>query len=206
LLYVTFDYRDIYGYDPKGVEKYHSTLGDYDAPGKIYKHKDILLVDVQKKNGTNPFIALFYTASGVEAQRLTTLFEVVGFHSLSDDVVLIVANTSGQGYIGEYSVSDNYLTDRLFINTPFLSSEDINPDNVYVSTQEYIAHYSSTTYALTPVLYEQGLKHLMYEDLGNILVAAGDHELLLLNLPEMTNQKTLLFSDLILNFNLLYSK
>jgi hypothetical protein len=206
LLYVTFDYRNIYGYDPKGIEKYHSTIGDYDSPGKIIKHKDLLIVDVQKKNGSDPFIALFYAASGVETQRLTTLFEVVGFHSLEDDVVLIVANTFGQGYIGEYSVSNNFLTDRLLSETHFLSSEIISPGDMYVSTPDYIAHYSAATYTLTPVLLEQGIKQLGYEDLSNILVAASENKLLLLNLPEMTNQKTFLFSDLILNFNLLYSK
>ena len=205
-LYVTFDYRNIFGYDYKGIEKYNSEVEDFEAPGRIYKHNNYILTDIQKKNGTNPFISIFHAASGVEANRLNTTFEVVNFISLSDDIVLIIANTDENAYIGEYNVKSNILKDLIFTETQFLSSVGINSSTIYISTSDNISLYNPNSNVLTPVLQEQGVKHMVYEKISDLLIISTNNELLLLNPPEMTNQKTLLFSDLILNIHLLYSK
>ncbi len=206
ILYVSYDYRDIFGYDFNGVDKYNSKVGDYDSPGRVFKHNDFILCDIQKKNGSEPHISTFYSASGVEAQRTITSFEVLDFNSKDGDIVTIVGNSNNIGYIGEYNITNNSLTNQLFADTLFLSCVGINTNTIYISTPAYIAEYSSMQNTLIPILNEPDIKHLVYEELSDLLLAANDTELLILSLPELTNQKTIEFSDLILDIHLLYSK
>ncbi len=205
-LYVSFHYRDIIGYNFNGLEIYNSKVDEMDSPGRVFKHYNFILSDIQRKNGTNPHVSAFYSATGLEAQRLQTTFKVVDFMSQNNDLVTIIANSAGYGSIKEYNVTNNELTDLFTADTLFLSSVAINSNTIYISTPEYIAEYSVNTNAFVPALFEPHIRHMKYEDLSDLLIAANNTELLLINLPEMTNQKTIEFSDLILNIHLLYSK
>lgn len=206
LLYVSYDYRDIFGYNFNGVDQYNSKVGEMDAPGNIFKHNNYILCDIQKKNGTDPHISAFHDASGVEAQRLQTNFKVVDFISRNDDLVTIIANSAGYGAIWEYNITNNAITEMVTSNTSFLSSVGVTSNIIYISTPEYIAEYKINNNTFTPVLYESNIKHIVYEEISDLLLAANDTELLLINLPEITNQKTITFSDLIFDIQLLYSK
>ncbi len=206
MLYVTFNYRDIFGYDFDGLEKYNSKVDEMDSPGRVYKHTNFILSDIQKKNGSIPYVSAFHAASGVEAQRINTSFKVVDFISRNDDLVTIIANSSGYGTIWEYNVTNNEIRNLFNSDKLFLSSVGRNSNTIYISTPDCIAEYSVNTNTFVPVLYQPNVKHMAYEELSDLLLAANNTELLLINLPEMTNQKTIEFSDLILNIHLLYSK
>lgn len=206
ILYLSYNSQNIHGYDYNGVKKYDSELGVFASPGLVYKHEDYLISDVQMKDGENPHISVFHATTGAELDQLATSFQVVGFISLTQDIILIIANEAGNGYIGEYNIANNILTDRYISDTNFTASVGAGTNSIFISTAEYLAIYNQSSYTLTPVLFEQGINQISYEYLSNLLLVGKEDEILVLSLPEMTNQKTILFSDSILHFHLLYSK
>jgi hypothetical protein len=203
-LYVSFNSHGIYGYDYSGTIKYNSELGIYDSPHILFKHEEYIMSDVQKKNGTEPYIGVYYVASGVEMQRSQTDYQVVGFHTYISNRVIIVANKINSGCIYKYDIGNNHQEEIYTGSETFNSSVTIGNSNILIGSNNGIFHYSPANNALTPVINENGFFRLEYEKINKLLIAAKSNEVRIINLPEMTNQKTIPFSDSIINIHIKY--
>lgn len=204
-LYATYNYEYIHGYGPGGQLQFNVFTEEFDAPERIYRHKDFILVEMQKKNANNPYIATYFNTTGNEKQRRFISFDVIDFHNLDDDRVLVVANQAGSGVIFSYDVNADVLTVLKELGEGIRSSAMTIDGMIALAGGAHTFLFTPSTGQLAPVLDHGGMV-IRYEHLSGSLMLGSGLNIEVYSFPEMVNQKTLLFSDTILDMHIQYSK
>jgi hypothetical protein len=205
LLYVTYNYNYIQGYTPQGQIAFNVFTEEFDAPGNIHKHGDFILVDMQKKNADDPYMATYFASTGNEKQQRLIDFDVTGFHSLDENNVLVAANRNGYGIIYLYDVTANILTLKEELQEGINATATTDNGEMILAGNTQIYLFSAASGQLVSIL-DDGALTICYEHLSGSLILGSSLKIDVYKFPEMVNQKTLLFSDTILDILVQYSK
>jgi len=205
LLYTTYNYDFIHGYTPAGQIGYHVSIEEFDAPGRIFKHGDFILAEMQKKNTNNPYIVTYYALTGNEKQRRFMDFDVIDFYSMDEQNIIIVTNRNGTGAIYMYDVNNDILTFRREIEETINVTVKTGNETIILAGNSAIYTYNMVTDNLFTIL-NKGALTLAYEHLSGSLITGSFLKIDVYQYPEMVNQKTLLLSDTILDMHIQYSK
>lgn len=204
-LYTSFNYQNIYGFDFTGKITFDASIDDIDAPGTIFKHRDFIMVDFQKKNTSLPFIRTYFELTGAEKQCKLGQLKVVDFFSYSNDSVVVVGNEEGSGRIYFYNVENNSESNILYFDSPIFCVTAINTQLLIVGLENSI--FEINLKSSTAVKLQEGINYsvIRFEELSDQLIFVSGNQVLIYSYPEMENQKTILFSDSILDVLLNYS-
>lgn len=205
LLYTSYNYDYIHGYIVGGQLGFSTSIDEFDAPGRIYKHNEFIVVEVQKKNGHNPFIATYFELTGNEKQRRFMAFDVIDFYSADANNVIIIANQDGNGEIYTYDVNNDILTHMTGVQEKVNASVQTGTKDIVLSGNSSTYLYSMEFGHLVTIL-NKGSQVLAYEEFSESIIAGMNKKIEVYSYPEMVNQKTLLFSDTILDIHIQYSK
>jgi hypothetical protein len=205
LLYATYHYEYIRGYGPSGQVNFNVFTEELDAPERIYRHEDYVLVEMQKKNANNPYIGTYFNLTGNLKQKRFIVFDVIDFQSINKNKVVILANKDGHGLISTYDVEADILTNQGETPDRINGSAMLDNSIVAIAGKENIHAWISETGQLLTLL-NQGAERIRYETISDFLYLASSTKVEVFSYPEMVNQKTLLFSDTILDIQIQYSK
>ena len=207
LLYATNNYEYIRGYTPAGQTGFSAFIDEMDAPENIIRHGDNILVDMQKKNGDNPYLVTYFAITGNEKQRREINFDIVSFHPMDNALVAVLGNmiNNETGVCHLFAPSSNVL-----ISTTFLP-EQINA-SVLTDDGTIVMAGDNGIYALykelgnIATIHDKGAQMVEFERLSGSLILGSHLKIEVFDFPEMVNQKTLLFSDTIFDMHIHYSK
>ena len=205
LLYATYHYNYIHGYSPSGQVSFNVFTEELDAPERIYRHGEFVLVEMQKKNANNPYIATYFNLTGNLKQKRFIAFDVIDFQSMDENRIVILANKDGHGVISTYDVGADILTDMGETADRLNGSAILGNGVVVIAGEENIHALIPGTGQLF-ILLNQGAETIRYESISDLLYLATSSKIEVYSYPEMVNQKTLLFSDTILDIQIQYSK
>ncbi len=205
LLYATYHYNYIQGYSPAGQVGFNVFTEEFDAPERIFRHREFVIVEMQKKNANNPYIATYFNLTGNEKQKRFITFDVIDFQSIDENMVLILANKDGHGVICTYDVVSDILTYMMETVDRINGSAMMENGVVAIAGEENIHAWIPGTGQLSKLL-NQGAETIRYETISDFLYLATSDKIEVYSYPEMVNQKTLLFSDTILDIQIQYSK
>lgn len=204
-LYATYNYDFIHGYTPSGNIGFDVSIEEFDAPERIYRHGEFVLAEVQKKNAIDPYIATYFASTGNEKQRRFIDFDIVDFHAKNKDEVIVACNQEGKGMLYSYNVTNDMLTFILEFQDKINASVKTGTNTLALAGESGIYSYSMV-YGIVTEILDSGADVLVFEHLSGSLITGKFTQLELYSYPEMVNQKTLLFSDTILDIQIQYSK
>ncbi|MCB2220392.1 MAG: hypothetical protein KQI35_08360 [Bacteroidetes bacterium] len=205
-LYATYYSDYVYGYNNNGSIVFNATTDESEAPGRIWCKDNHLLIDFQRKNGGQPYIKTLFALTGLEKQRTWTSFKVIDFFDYEDDDVIITANSGLNGCIYNYQINSNALTLLKEITAPILCSAQVDKNQLMVATPEGIFLYLIEAGIWTGIYNQENIKRISFDDINkNVYIIAGN-SIQVLSWPQMVNQKTLPFSDTILDLHLQFTK
>lgn len=205
LLYTTYNYNYIHGYTATGQINYDVFIDEFDAPGIIYKHSDFILTEIQKKNAVDPYIATTFALTGEEKQRRLITDDVVAFESVDEDQVLVIFNKNNQGSIYLYDVQNDLMSFRHDVPERINTTVKVSGETLVLAGNEKLFAYSMENEVLFTIL-EKGATILAWEHIQNVLLLGNETVVEGFVYPEMVNQKTLQFSDTILDMQIQYTK
>jgi len=200
-LYASFNFQYILGYNASGAIVFDTPINEPDAPGRIYKHGDFVLVDMQKKNISSSSINSYFAGTGALKQEILTTFKVLEFFSLDNDLVLIIGNKNGLGAIYEYNVGQNFMSLRKEIAEQIFCAEKISGQEYILATNSEVLQYRYTQNSLSDLISTTGVTRIKYDSYFSMLSLVTGKVLDVYQYPEMVNQKTITFSDTILNIH-----
>ena len=206
ILYTSFNDQHILGYDITGKITFDATIDLTDAPGTIVKHSEFVLVDIQKKNSSQPFIRTYSALTGAEKQSKLSLMQVIEFFSYSNDSVIVCGNEGDFGRIYSYDVQKNSNTDILYFDSPIVCVEPIGFKKLLVGLEQGLSELDLITGIPVELQQEIGYSVIRYEKYAGRIFMVKDKQLFIYTYPEMEYQKTVTFSDTILDILLSYSK
>lgn len=205
-LFSTFFSDYIYAYDASSAIVFNSDVEETESPAVIWRHNNYVLADFQRTNNGQTFIKTMFTLTGLEKQRLLTNYEVVGFHTQQDENVLITANDETQGRVILYDISQNLSTEIVALNAKIKCSETAENGEVVIGSEGGLFYFNPLQWAVISVNGSLSANKLSYDDLNNLLYVAVNNKVEIYTWPEMVNQKTLPFSDTILEIHLQFTK
>jgi hypothetical protein len=205
-LYSSFSYLYIYGYDRYGSKKFNTQISEAGIPSRLFKFKDLLLVDVQSNTGGNTYIYTYYTGTGSEKQKLFSTFKVIEFFAYDNKNVIIVANESGQGTLKLYDPYANVLTNIRPVPGKIFCSVKINENEYLIGTENGIFLYNYYQSLLTNVLPGKIAQKLQYDNLSSRIFVVCENQIEKIKYPVMVLEHISTFSDIILNIHLQYNK
>lgn len=205
MLYTSYNYSFIQGYTPTGQTGFNVPVDEADAPGRVYRHHDRVLAEIQKKNNSQPHISTYFPSTGNEKQRRFIDFDVIEFISWDNEQVAVITNRDGQGQCYLYNVESDVLTPGPGSQEPFTSAVKTAQEALVVAGTSTVFAYFPVQGLLIPIL-EEGAMQVVYEHLSGSLILGQQDGIRVYQFPEMVNQKTLLFSDTILDLQIQYSK
>jgi len=205
-LFTTYHDYYIQGFNPSGSIIYTIQIEDQESPEEVFAFQDFIVVDMQKKNGSNPFLVLYNRNTGYEKQRVFTTFDVVEFHGSEDDKLLITANAQNRGALYEYNIATNYLYKLKSLESEINSSVSISASRLIVGTSSGLLLYNAITNSFTYLLPGMVVERMLFDGEEGRLYAVSGKNVYVYQFPEMENQKTFPFSDSILNLHLQFYK
>lgn len=205
LLYTTYYYDYIQGYSPSGQLDFNVFTEDFDSPERIFRHKNLVLVEMQKKNAVDPYIGTYFAATGNLKQKRFINFDITDFHSMDDDRVIILSNKEGHGIIHTYDVGGDILTFMMETDDPVHASVTLGNGLIAIAGEGFTYSYNANTNLLVKLL-DKGGSSIAYEHLSGLLFLGNANKIDIYKFPEMVNQKTLLFSDTIFEMHVQYSE
>jgi hypothetical protein len=185
---------------------FNSSTEESDAPARIFRTGNFILVDFQKKNIEPPFIKTMFYSTGVEKQRIQTSFKVVEFHPLVSNNLVITANNEKYGLILTYKIDQNLLFTEKTLPQKISCSVAIDENSFLIGTDESVFHYNPNQNQLSELLVDQGAERLVFEHQTERVFIAKGNQVLVYLYPQMQYQKTFPFSDTILNLHLQYAR
>ena len=204
-LYATYHHDFIRGYSPEGMLQFNVFTDESDAPENVHRIGDYVLVDMQKKNIADAYLATYFAGTGNLKQKRFISFDVVRFHAGGENVVYITANGNGTGKIYSYDVVSDILTPEKELDAGVNCSVMTESGTIILGCDAAIYAFSTIQGTLVKVL-DEGAETMAFEHLDGSLVMGSDLKVEVYQFPEMVNQKTLLFSDPILDLLIQYSK
>lgn len=204
-LYASFNYQHLYGYNITGMITFDAPIAENDAPAGIFRHGDYVLVDVQKKNNSQPLIRTHYALTGNEKQSYLNWMQVVEFFSYSNDSVIVCANEGSGSKVFFYNVEANSHSDLFSFESTMRCVAAINSYQLIIGLENSLYEVNLNTGSA--VKLQQGLSYSLvrYETLSGLLYLVLENQLVIYRYPEMEYQKTVTFSDTILDVLLNYS-
>jgi hypothetical protein len=204
-LFATFFHQYILGYNTSGNIVFNASVEDADSPSRIGRSGNYVIADIQKQNSELPYIMTLFHQTGAEKQRVQTNFQVVEFHFVSSNTVVITANNHDNGLILTYQIEQNLLFTEHSISCQINCSVKTDENNFLIGTDDAILHYSydlNQNIVLNP---NEGAKRIVYDLPGSRIYSVWENSILVYQYPQMQYQKTFPFSDTILNLHLQYA-
>jgi hypothetical protein len=205
LVYTTYNFNFIHGYSVSGQISYDVFIDEFDAPGTIHRHNDYILTEIQRKNAIDPFIVTTFALTGEEKQRTFIYGDVVAFVSVDEDQVMVIFNNGDLGSIFLYDVQSNVMTFQKDLPESVNAVVKVSGESLVLAGNEKTYAYSMANETLFPIL-QKGASTLAWEYIQNILLLGNENKVEGYFYPEMVNQKTLQFSDTILDMQIQYTK
>lgn len=205
-LYCTFEYLMIYGYNNYGQVKLSTIISEGGIPSRPYKFRNLLLVDVQNSSAGKTYLGTYYTETGSEKQRLQINFQVVEFFEWDNEHVIIFANSSGSGVLKLYNPYENVISSISTLQGKIICAEKTDSNKFVIGTENQLYHFSYYPPVLNPVLPGKIAYRLRYDTLYHHLYMSCPDYIEKIIYPEMVYQSSIMLSDSILNFHLLYNK
>jgi hypothetical protein len=206
-LFSSFYFAYSKGYQSDGMEVFNGITVDPDLPSRIYRHFNLVLVDLRSKSGGPTYIVTYYLVSGVEKQRLISTFKVLDFYLFSATEVLVIANNASGGMLKSYNPYINVITDLIEFSDPIISSEKMSNDEYIIGFENKIGLYNIQNNTYTDTQITGAPNNLRYRKLGSeLLYIARGKEVEIYFFPYEQHQATIQMPDTILNIHLLYNK
>ncbi|MCF8368839.1 MAG: hypothetical protein K9G76_07325 [Bacteroidales bacterium] len=200
-LYSSFNSQYILGFNANGAIIFDTPINDSDAPGRVYRQGDIILCDIQKKDISTTHINTYYALTGALKQQLLTSFEVVDFFELANGNTLIIANGTESGFIYEYNQSQNSIQPLKTLDELVSCAEKISGTEFILATPNLIYLYQQFQNNLLQINDSKGVSRIRFNSELNTVNTISGKELNIYLFPAMVNQKTITFSDTILNIH-----
>ena len=204
-LYASLNYQHIYGYSTQGMITFDATINEMDAPAGIFRHGDYVLVDVQKKNNSQPLIRTHYALTGNEKQSYLNWMQVVEFFSYSNDSVIICANEGGGSKVFFYDVEANSHSELFSFETKMRCVAAIHSYQLIIGLENSLYEVNLNTGNAVKLQQDHSYSLIRYETFSGMLYLVLENQIEIYRYPEMEYQKTLTFSDTILDVLLHYS-
>ena len=207
LLYTSFNFQYILGFKPNGDINFNCTIGDNDAPGRIFRNYDYVLVDIQNKGISSSRINTYYAGTSGLKQEILTDFKVVDFFPLNVNTALIFANKEGFGKIIAYDIASNTLIYENEIDEIFscVTKETYN-SYYFIGTNSSVKFYEHALNQIHDDIRDVGADHISFNSKSGELYISLNNLVDIYNFPELEYQKTLTFSDTILEIHTLISQ
>jgi hypothetical protein len=205
-IYASYDSYYIYGFRYNGSQIFDTEVETGKRPSRIMKFQTFLIADLQSKTGGFSYLVTYYISTGVEKNRLQTIYRVVDFLEADGNTVLIVANENDEGVIWKFDPNSNMQTFLREIPGKIFSSVKLSDDHYLLGTSTAVYHITLSSLSLSEVSINDTIYMLRYDDLNKKIYAGEAKRISILSYPEMQIQNTIEFSDSILNFHLLYNK
>lgn len=207
LLYTSFNYLYILGFKPSGDINFNTNIGENDAPGRIFRNYDFILVDIQNKGISSSKLNTYYAGTSGLKQEIFTNFKVVEFFSLNVNTALIFANNGIIGKIIVYDIASNTLNEVNEIDEKITCVGKSTFNSFYfIGTNNSVRLYEQALNYFHEDLRNVGADHIDFNQKTGELYISVNNLVDIYNYPEMEYQKTLWFSDTILNIHTLISQ
>lgn len=195
------------GYDKDGALKYsiNTPAGAY--PGKLFPHNQYLFTELTLVSGGNKSIAVYYYSTSYLMQQLPVTYSVVDFYTKDDDDVFAFVNVAGQGMMKIYSITDNNVWQPITIPVgKIYSVAQIDADHYLIAHDNGIYSYDYSTNSL--VLFIPGIQadKIKYNSLTNEVYASHAKTINVYNYPSATPVNSVVLSDTIRDFHLVFNK
>ncbi len=207
LLYTTYNFQFIQGYTPLGQVGFSTFIDETDAPEQIIRHEDYILVDMQKKNGDDPFLVTYSAITGNEKQRREIAFDIVGFHPMNSALVMVVGNlsNSGQGIFQLFAPSSNTLISTSFVQD-HINASDLTDDGTIILAGNNGIYAVDKALGSIGTIHDKGAQMIAFERLSGSLILGSHLRIEVYEFPGMVHQITLPLSDTLFDMRIHYSK
>ena len=206
-VYTSSENGNITGYNNVGIVNLSTDFNTDSIPTKLLIHGDFILSDLKLRTGPQRLIATYYLVSGIKKQQIITNFKVIDFYSVDDNNIIVFAEQNNTGKIFIYNVTENYISEPVFIfNDEIISTAIINKSNFLVGTNNTILLFDLSNYSTTSVIKGITASQLEYDELNEIIFATDMNNINFFQYPSGDLIKCVNTQDTILNIHLLYNK
>lgn len=206
-VYTSSENGNITGYNNVGTVNLSTDFTTDSLPTKLLIHGEFILSDLKLRTGLQRLIATYYLVSGVKKQQIITNFKVIDFYLVDEDNIIVFAVQNNTGKIFIYNVTENYISEPVFIfNSEITSTAIINKSNFLVGTNNTIWLFNSSNYSTTSVIEGITASQLEYDELNEIIFATELNNINFFQYPSGELINAVNYGDSILNIHLLYNK
>lgn len=205
-LFSSYASYKIEGYRHNGSILFTAAVEDGLMPSRVFKNGEFLLADLQSKSQDDNYLAAYYLVTGSEKQRLANDFKVVDFFSLSDEQALIAANGINGGFLKEYDILNNILTEIVDVPGTIICTERVSDSGFLIGSENGNYLFVGGQSELVTVLPGMSPKRFRFDPVNQLLYSAEANLIHVISYPDLTVQNTFTLTDSILNFHLTYNK
>jgi hypothetical protein len=205
-LFATFTSEYLRGYNAVSSVIFNVFTNETDAPKKIFRFHDLILVDMQRKNSSPGWIAAYYLNTAVEKQKYLTNRPVLNFHEVNQTTTAIVMNNENSGLVLLYDPYQNLLLDEIPAPGLIYSSVMTPPDKLLLGSEGILYSLDLFSGASTPLINEGSEFDLFFEKLFGNLYLTKSVQAIVYKYPEMEYRQTFLFAGSILKVHFQYNK
>ena len=206
-VYTSSENGNITGYNNVGTVNLSTDFTTDSLPTKLLIHGEFILSDLKLRTGLQRLIATYYLVSGVKKQQIITNFKVIDFYLVDEDNIIVFAVQNNTGKIFIYNVTENYISEPVFIfNSEITSTAIINKSNFLVGTNNTIWLFNSSNYSTTSIVEGITASQLEYDELNEIIFATELNNINFFQYPSGELINAVNYGDSILNIHLLYNK
>jgi hypothetical protein len=171
--YVSFYEGFIKGYDEYGAQKFTGAVLEEYSARKLVESQDRLYAYLENKIPITKRMTVYNTRTGAVVREVSVGGAIVEFLPRSGYDVIVLWNEGGQGQLRVFDYYQNaFFQPRSLPPGQIIAACQISPDTYALAMTSGIQFYRYSTNSITPLVAGVQAQALVYEKIGNEIIAA----------------------------------
>jgi len=205
--YVSYFEGFIRGYDEFGAQKFNGLVPEEYTARKMMESNNRLFAYLEDKIPIAKKMAVYHGSTGTLIQEVTVGGAIVEILPRTSHDVLVFWNEGGQGQLRIYDFTQNaFYQPRSLPPGKIISACQLSNDTYALAMSTGIQFYRYSTNSITPLVDGVQAQALVYEEIGNEIIAAIGKEVRAFNAQTGLPLYFFAAPDSVLAVHLLYNK